>query len=566
MFLKFSRRALRAALFVAGAALFVLALQAAGIGRLMQLAQGFGGAGAAVFLIYGLMVIPDAAAWRVLFAPAERSRVSFRKLYWLRHAGEAINNLTPFVDVGGEWLKVRLGAQSFQIPRRTMAAAAVTSRIALFFSEIAFWLTGLILAVAFLPLPPSWIAAGAATAAAAVIAGVWLYRRQKRGLLTGLAGAVSRFVPSAAWREKIASLARTIDAEIAEFRSPGDARFRRSVVLHYAGWMAGGIETWAMLRVIGADVSFPQALCIEAVMQLVRTASFMVPGSLGVQETGLAILVRSLGYDPTLGVALSLAKRARQLIWTGAGLAVWALWKHVESAWAAFRRSEIGSMDTFLDFIIHRPPARALARALSRTPVHPNHVTLLALVPAALSGLAASRGHAASALAALGLFYFWAVLDHADGELARLTGRTSAFGRRLDDICDNIASALILMGVFTGALSSARPPHAGLYLVLFYIGLALNASIGALVLSIKRQIRQEAAETGRRDPALLAAKRLLDQLTGREPFYLLMALAIPAFRFQAGSFGVLLALISGCYALSAGAFLAGHKMRYNRVS
>ena len=37
----------------------------------------------------------------------------------------------------------------------------------------------------------------------------------------------------------------------------------------------------------------------------------------------LAFFIQLLGYHPALGVAASLLKRARQIVWTGIGFAIW---------------------------------------------------------------------------------------------------------------------------------------------------------------------------------------------------------------------------------------------------
>jgi phosphatidylglycerophosphate synthase len=96
--------------------------------------------------------------------------------------------------------------------------------------------------------------------------------------------------------------------------------------------------------------------------------------------------------------------------------------------------------------------ALALVRPLRDTRVHPNHVTtgalLTGLAAAALYALATPR--AADAGAA-----FWvlaSILDHADGELARLTGKVTTFGHRYDRAADLI----VRLALFAGMGASLR--------------------------------------------------------------------------------------------------------------
>ena len=89
------------------------------------------------------------------------------------------------------------------------------------------------------------------------------------------------------------------------------------------------------------------------------------------------------------------------------------------------------------------------------TDLSPNAVSLAGLA----CGLAAAAAYFHQA-AWLGftLMFVWHVLDGADGKLARLTGKTSAFGRVLDGICDHlvyisvyVALSLLLMTQGWGA-------------------------------------------------------------------------------------------------------------------
>lgn len=94
--------------------------------------------------------------------------------------------------------------------------------------------------------------------------------------------------------------------------------------------------------------------------------------------------------------------------------------------------------------------AHLLVLPLRNTGVRPNHVTTAGLVV----GLAAAALYATGARAAAdwgaALFVVSAVLDHADGELARLTGKTSAAGHRYDRVADLIVKLVLFLGMGAG--------------------------------------------------------------------------------------------------------------------
>ncbi len=99
-----------------------------------------------------------------------------------------------------------------------------------------------------------------------------------------------------------------------------------------------------------------------------------------------------------------------------------------------------------IDVWVHRPPAYLLARLLLPTPVSPNTVTIGSIALGWAAGVAIFsdfRGH----LPVAGLLVFCsAVLDCADGQLARMRKSSSAFGRMLDGAADYLVSTVVVGG------------------------------------------------------------------------------------------------------------------------
>ncbi len=94
--------------------------------------------------------------------------------------------------------------------------------------------------------------------------------------------------------------------------------------------------------------------------------------------------------------------------------------------------------------------ARLCVRPLLGTPVTPNHLTTLRL----LTGLGACLG------VALGIReaevwggWLWVLssfLDRADGELARIGGKTTAWGHTYDYVCDTVVTPLFFLAAGIG--------------------------------------------------------------------------------------------------------------------
>lgn len=94
------------------------------------------------------------------------------------------------------------------------------------------------------------------------------------------------------------------------------------------------------------------------------------------------------------------------------------------------------------------PTSRALVTRLIPTPVTPNQISLLSVLAAAGAGASfVWLPRAPGALLGLGCLFLWHVLDGADGDLARRTGRASASGELIDGLCDHVSQALVYIAL-----------------------------------------------------------------------------------------------------------------------
>ena len=90
-----------------------------------------------------------------------------------------------------------------------------------------------------------------------------------------------------------------------------------------------------------------------------------------------------------------------------------------------------------------------LVRPFRNTALHPNHVTTLTLVLGICSAVIFAVAIDMAWLAAL-LFMLAVLTDHMDGELARMTGKSSRFGHNYDYIVGGLIYMLLFIGIGTG--------------------------------------------------------------------------------------------------------------------
>jgi phosphatidylglycerophosphate synthase len=95
--------------------------------------------------------------------------------------------------------------------------------------------------------------------------------------------------------------------------------------------------------------------------------------------------------------------------------------------------------------------ARLLVKPLAGVPgLSPNHITTASLLLALLAGLLFARGEASAARWGALLFALARFVDHADGELARLTGQSSRLGYYYDFAVGGLSTAALFLGLGVG--------------------------------------------------------------------------------------------------------------------
>jgi len=101
--------------------------------------------------------------------------------------------------------------------------------------------------------------------------------------------------------------------------------------------------------------------------------------------------------------------------------------------------------------------ARALVRPLAGTAVTPNQLTFLCLAVGLAAALFLAIPSPAATNTGAFLFMLAVFLDHTDGELARMTGRTSELGHRLDYMVGSAIYTAMFIGAGVGLHGSGGP-------------------------------------------------------------------------------------------------------------
>ena len=146
-------------------------------------------------------------------------------------------------------------------------------------------------------------------------------------------------------------------------------------------------------------------------------------------------------------------------------------WQNARAEMA--RMTKPPEVEGVLDTYLIRPIGFVFVQSLRRTAVTPNMVSVAAMLAGIGIGFSYLGWHRQSTGAWLGLLFMLlhSGLDAADGQLARVTGRTSQLGRLVDGVCDNASFiAIYVCLVVAHALSGGVHPW-------LFLGLAAAAGL-----------------------------------------------------------------------------------------
>ena len=278
---------------------------------------GFGGLG--ILCLFALLVFVSLAfAWSFLLPPAHRR--PWADHYIGRLVRDSIAEISPFSPVGGMVAAARLmilKGMSGAYAAASVAADATTEAMA----QVVFLAFGLGWGFTQFqhlqgsgPLTKAMIA----VLLLAVPAIALLIFLQKKG--AGFAEKIAaRFFPQA--RQGVSFRAAIEDL----YDSP--ARLAASSALHLLAWTGAGIGTWIAFRLVGGQLSLMNAIALEALLCTIRSIAAFVPAAIGVQEAGYAMLAPLFGLPAEMGLAVSLLKRAREIV---LGVPALVYWQSVE--------------------------------------------------------------------------------------------------------------------------------------------------------------------------------------------------------------------------------------------
>jgi putative membrane protein len=281
--------------------------------------------------LHALPLLLDAVGWRTLLrasgvAPA---LLAPTRLLLIASVREAVNRLLPVANIGGEIVGIRMLCRAGG-DAASVAASVVVEVLLTIISQLLFAAAGVLLLLHL---------TGRVAQATNLLIGLalslplvaGLYMLVHRGsIFARLLRAVEGMLDLPAHLRGLLDQAVALDARLHELLGR-TAALLATIGWQLAGFVAGAIETWLALRWLQHPVGFGTALALESLTQAIRHFVFVVPAGLGVQEAGLVGFGYLLGLGNDTSIALSLAKRMREIVFGVPALVYWGT-RHVGSS------------------------------------------------------------------------------------------------------------------------------------------------------------------------------------------------------------------------------------------
>jgi hypothetical protein len=305
-----------------GLLLFAYFVRKAGVAQIMEGIKRLGFGFLLILAISAVRQVVRSFAWTKCFEAPYVLR--FRDAFAARVMGDALGNIIPLASVAvSEPSKAAFVTN--RVPLLASLSALALENIFYSLSVALFIFSGttaLLLSFS-LPKPLRYASIGALIAIVVIVPLGFLVIRKQWKFLSGPMGLVQRRGIAPGWMEKTIPRAQTLEDRIYGFYSRHRSRLFLIVLLELGFHFAGVLEIYTTLWFISSIApTLLTAFILESVNRIINVVFKFVPLRTGVDEAGTGMLSKVLGFTTAIGVTLAIVRKARDIFWTGVGVAL----------------------------------------------------------------------------------------------------------------------------------------------------------------------------------------------------------------------------------------------------
>ena len=315
-------RAMRIASFALGAALLAWLILSSGVG---SLAADLARVGPGVLIILAIEFGTHALntlGWRFTL-PTNQRAGTFGWLFWVRSAGQAINESTPAASLGGEPTKIVLLRS--RMSTGAAAASLLATKVSFCAAQAIFIVAGMAVVWPRLHLSHD-LSVVLLVAFVAIMSGIGMFAIvQIRGIGPGTIRTLHRVRVPARWIAHLESSLHDVDAHLRDFYRARTGDLLRAMAAHAGALGFGAVQVLLLVGWMGLPFDPAAAFGIEAFASLVSLVTFVVPSSLGVQEGGKVLIFAALALPRSAAMAVGITFRLVAFADIAVGLAAFTL-------------------------------------------------------------------------------------------------------------------------------------------------------------------------------------------------------------------------------------------------
>ncbi|MFA5834331.1 MAG: lysylphosphatidylglycerol synthase transmembrane domain-containing protein [Bacteroidota bacterium] len=317
----------RSSMLIAGVLLFFFTFRNINIATTLTLISDVGYLCIVIFSFYFVGCIFDSLAWQQLL-PTSQS-ISFIRIVLIHIAGESFYRFLPAGVVVGESVKVMLMAKHTSVPTPHIVSSLLMRKVFLGLAQ-ALYIGVVVLAGITIGSSRS---DSILTQTGLTVSFLLLIVFLTIGyfLAKGNLGSVSyrllmrlpfRAVQTMLYRTKKTFFETDIVVKNAIVRN--STTNIAAILFFFCGWLTELAETYCILFLLGAKVSFQDVMIFEPVVSFLRSVVFFIPAGLGVMDIGYSASLQSAvpGMTMTIAAAFIIIKRAKELFWIIIGVSV----------------------------------------------------------------------------------------------------------------------------------------------------------------------------------------------------------------------------------------------------
>ncbi len=300
-----------------GVSIFVFLIYKFGVSNIIANIQKTGWSILLVFAVWGVVYFLNSLSLYLILGKQRRA-IKIIFLYFITLGGSALNIVTPLGNMGGEPYRVMELSKYF-------STSFAVSKIILYkmmqwLSHFLLWTFAILIIVFTVELNSKFKIILLSIFAVLILLIFLLIKNHKNGFIEPLFNKITKFkFIEKRIRSKRQKFVEA-DSFIKELYNDRPGIFFSVLMTELLARLMASIEFLIILKSIGININFFEAIYVYAIITLIANLFFFMPYAMGVKEGGLYLIMENFMAQSGIGIYVALINRIREFFWIFIGL------------------------------------------------------------------------------------------------------------------------------------------------------------------------------------------------------------------------------------------------------